>query len=126
MKKLLAIILMLGISLPALAKENTEINLICTISSQSTGEVSHEDFSIYEGDNWDRATAKCRLEKDQQKPDDHCNTYESRSVTYTETVFVGKAEVRKTVVDRADGSVKKWIRGNLYQTGTCKPFEKKF
>jgi hypothetical protein len=125
MKKLLAIILMLGISLPALAND-TEIKLICTLTKMETGEVSHESFSIHEGDTWDEATAECKDMQYQKKPNYSCATYVSESVTYTHTFFLRGVEAYKAVVDRADGSLKIWSTNKLDQTGTCKPFEKKF
>ena len=126
MKKTIAVILLLGVSLPSLAQEDTEIKLMCTLTSQRTGEVSHVEFSILEGDTWSKETDACNEKQGKQTPDESCITYESSSVTYTRTGYKGNAEYNKSELDRVDGRFKRWHHGELTYTGTCKPFEAKF
>lgn len=126
MKKIIVMILMLGASLPSLAKEDTEIKLMCTLTDQRDGEVSHIEFGIYEGDTWDKETDACNEKQGKQTPDESCITYESSPVNYTQTFYKGNVEAIKEEVDRVDGRYKLWQRGKLNFTGTCKPFESKF
>ena len=128
MKKLFAMILMLGISPHAFSdivsdydKDFKEIKLICKQKDTGSGEYVNVDQSIKIGDYFVRRSDEC---SDRRRK---CVIVEPGSVDYYETFYDTDGNVSlKKYIDRVDGTYKEWRLGKLVFTGTCKPFEAKF
>lgn len=134
MKKLLLMILMLGVSGSVVAKE---IKLTCTLKLVSDGEVVHETVTFDEeagmfGPYSYSENESCeKLRK--TKSDYHCHVVfvtEDEAIRY---YYKGKWENGKyrnvemvESVDRTDGGYKYIINEELYKSGTCKLFHKAF
>jgi hypothetical protein len=123
MKKLIVVITMLAISLPAVAEE---VKLMCTLTSHD-GEVTHDEIKFHDDEEYlsiyDSSNERC---ENPTHPGCRILEVDSTSVTwryYDEGSSIVKS---KTTLDRIDGRMKRWMGKELFQSGICVPFERAF
>lgn len=146
MKKLLIMILILGVSLPAFG---TEIKLACTTSAPGSGKITHSEFvfdeekgtvGIYE------SSAKVACDSRIAATTDGDYSCDYAEISGTEASYISKytsnlkgsrvVAITKTAVDRIDGKYEASLTRKgypsdfpkvlIFDSGACVPFKQSF